>query len=106
MIPAKEGSVQTAHGKVETSEQVEDTDRIGRKSAKIHPPGDSCARNPGWGERMWPASNVHQTLTHATYPKQIMKTNEKSPMAKSTTAKGQKRKKMQTHQRTVTCPGQ
>jgi len=89
MIPAKEGSVQVTHGKVETSEQEEDTDRIGRKNAKTHPPVYPCARNPGWWERMWPASNVHQTLTHATYPKQIMKTTEKSPMAKSTTAKGQ-----------------
>ena len=42
---------------------------------------------------MWPASNEHQTLTHATYPKEIMKTAEKIPMAKSTTAKGQKKKK-------------
>jgi len=89
MISAKEGSVQAAHGKAETSEQVEDIDRIGRKSAKTHPPVHPCARNPGWWERMWPASNVHQTLMHATYPKQIMKTTEKSPMTKSTTAKGQ-----------------
>jgi len=74
MIPAKEGSVQAAHGKVEISEHVEDTNRIGRKSAKTHPPGDPCARNPGWWERMWSASNLHQTLTHGTYPKQIMKT--------------------------------
>ena len=89
MIPAKGGSVQAAHGKVETPEEVEDTDRMGRKSAKTHPPVDPCARNPGWWQRMWPAPNVHQTLTQATYPKQIMKTTEKSPMAKSTTAKGQ-----------------
>jgi len=47
IIPAKEGSVQAAHGKVETSEQVEDTDRVGRKSAKTHTPEDPCARNPG-----------------------------------------------------------
>jgi len=89
MISAKEGSVQAAHGKVETSEPVEDTDRIGRKSAKTHPPEDPCACNPGWWKRMWPASNVHQTLTHATCPKQIMKTTKKSPMTKSTTEKGQ-----------------
>jgi len=30
MIPAKEGSMEATHRKVETSEQVEDTDRIGR----------------------------------------------------------------------------
>ena len=89
MIPAKEGSMKAAHGKVETSEQVEDTDRIGRKSERTHPPADPCARNLRWWERIWPASNVHRTLTHATYPKQIMQTTEKSPMAKSTTAKGQ-----------------
>jgi len=89
MIPAKEGRVQAAHGKVETSEQVEDTNRIDRKSAKTPSPGDPCARNPGWWERMWPASDLHQTLTHGTYPKQIMKVAEKSPMVKSTTVKGQ-----------------
>jgi len=89
MIPAKEGSVQAAHGKVETLEEVEDTDRIGRKSAKTQPPVDPCARNPRWWQRIRPAPNVHQTLTQATYPKQIMKTTKKSPMAKSTTAKGQ-----------------
>jgi len=87
MIPAKEGSMEATHGNVETSEQVEDTNRIGRKSEKTHPPIDLC--DPRWWERIWPASNMHRTLTHATYPKQIIKTTEKSPMAKSTTAKGQ-----------------
>jgi len=86
---AKEGSMEATHGKVETSEQVKDTDRIGRKSEKTHLQVDPCARNPRWWERIYPASNVHRTLTHATYPKQIMKTTGKSPIAKSTTAKGQ-----------------
>ena len=85
---AKEGSMEATQGKVETSEQVEDTDRIGRKSEKTHLQVDPCARNPRWWERIYPASNVHRTLTHATYPKQIMKTTGKSPIAKSTTAKG------------------
>jgi len=85
MILAKECRMKAAHGKVETSEQVEDTDRIGRKSEKTHPPVDLC--DPRWGERIWQVSTVHRTLTHATNPKQIMKTTEKYPMAKSTTAK-------------------
>jgi len=34
MIPTKEGRMKATHGKVETSEQVEETDRIGRKSEK------------------------------------------------------------------------